>query len=90
MRLACRSAVAVASPPAAAGVSAVAAAAVEGCAVGCGAGAGAARMLLEQRTDLAAAAVAVLGLGVEPLLVVETLGCVAVRGLPNARVTLGF
>jgi hypothetical protein len=47
-------------------------------------------MLLEQRTDLAAAAVAVLALGVEPLLVVETLGFVAVRGLPNARVTLGF
>lgn len=70
---------------------AAAAAAAAACGTG-GAGCGAAaRMLLAQRADLPAAAV-VLGppLGVLPLLVVGTLGCVAVRARPNARATGAF
>lgn len=53
--------------------------------------AGAARMLVEQRTDLPPPGAALVvacaprGVVVPALLAVGTLGCVAVRGLPNAR-----
>lgn len=45
-------------------------------------------MLLAQRADLPA--VAVVPLGALPLLVVGTLGCVAVSARPNARATGAF